>query len=90
MEEKITFYLKDTGEEVSFFVIEDTTIHNVHYLLVSESMEEDSEAYILKELENEGNEGEETTLYEMVEDEQELRLTGKIFEELLDDIEFEW
>lgn len=40
--EKITFYT-DT-EEVEFYVIEQTCINGVNYILVAESMEDEAEA----------------------------------------------
>ena len=86
MEQKIDFHLKDTEESVSFYVIEQTKISNRNYLLVTESMEEAAEAYIMKDVS--GPEDEEA-LYQMVEDEEEIKLVGSIFRELLadDDIE---
>ena len=51
-------------------------------MLVTDKEEE--EAYILKDS---SDPSEEEALYTMVEDEKELSLIGKIFEELLDDVE---
>lgn len=75
----------DEGEEMSFFVIEQTMLAGVNYLLVAESEEDEAEAYILQEIEEEDNQ----TVYEMVEDEEVLEALSKIFSELLDDVEFE-
>ena len=75
----------EEGEEVSFFVIEQTMLAGVNYLLVAESGEDEAEAYILKEIEEEDGQ----TVYEMVEEEEELEALSKIFSELLDDVEIE-
>jgi len=75
----------EEGEEVSFFVIEQTMLAGVDYLLVAESEEDGAEAYILKEIEEEDGQ----TVYEMVEEEEELESLSKIFSELLDDVEIE-
>ncbi len=70
------------GEETIFYVLEQTTLNGVNYLLVTDKEEE--EAYILKDS---SEPSEEEALYTIVEDEKELSLIGKIFEELLDDVE---
>lgn len=75
----------ETGEENEFYVLEQTCIGGVSYLLVTEDDEEDSLAYILKEIQTE----EDDVIYEMVEDGVELNAIIKVFAELLDDIEFE-
>ncbi|MCD7865509.1 MAG: DUF1292 domain-containing protein [Clostridiales bacterium] len=75
----------ETGEENEFYVLEQTCIGGVSYLLVTEDNEEDSLAYILKEIQTE----EDDVIYEMVEDGVELNAIIKVFAELLDDIEFE-
>ena len=80
--EKIIFYT-DT-EEVEFYVVEQTRINDVNYILVADSMEDDAEALILKEVPSENA---EEAFYDIVEDEKELTAVAAIFEELLDDIE---
>ncbi len=88
MTEKITFTVEETGEEVELFVVEETRVSGVNYLLVTDSAdeEEEGEAYILKDV---SDEADTDAIYEMVEDEQELNAVSKIFEELLDDITLE-
>ena len=50
MEEKITLQT-DTGEAVDFYVLEETRINGMNYLLVTDSEEEeDGECYILKDV----------------------------------------
>jgi len=62
--------------------LEETRINNINYLLVTESDEDDAEAYILKDL---ADAEDAQALYEIVEDDEELNLVGKIFAELLDE-----
>ncbi len=83
--EKIIFTDPDTGEETPFYVLEQTCIAGITYLLVTEEEEEDSDAYILREARTEGDD----IIYEVVEDEEELRALSKVFMELLEDIDIE-
>lgn len=80
--EKLTFVTED-NENVEFNIIEETRINGVNYLLVSESEDDaEAEAYILKDT----SKAEDTeAVYEFVEDDEELNLVGKVFEELMDD-----
>lgn len=89
MSEKIKFVDDVTKEEIEFYVVEQTRVNNMNYLLVteeSEGGEEEETAYILKDLSS----PEETEAhYEIVEDDEELDSISKIFGELLDDVEIE-
>lgn len=83
----ITF---EDGEEVEFFVLEQTQLMGVNYYLVApcdEEDEEEGECYVLKE--NPNAEDEEFGMYEFVEDEKELDVLFPIFEELLEDSDTE-
>lgn len=80
---KIIFTTED-GEKIAFFVLEETTIAGTSYLLVTDSDEDEAEALILKEL---SDEDEEETIYDVVEDEEELKALSKVFEELLEDVD---
>lgn len=82
--EKIVFTLEDTGEEVEFFVLEETRLNGVDYILVTDSEEEDGEALILKDL---SADGDAEAVYEIVDDDQELESVMEIFEQLLEDVE---
>ena len=84
--EKIIFTDPDTQETVEFFCLEQTQINNQNYLLVTEDEDGDSDAYILKET---SSEGEEST-YEMVEDDSELEAIGRVFSELMEDVDLEY
>ena len=73
----------DDGSEEAFFVLEKADIVGVSYLLVTDSVEdEDADALILKEAEED-----EMITYEVVEDENELKIISKYLEELLEDVE---
>lgn len=82
--EKITF-IADDGEAVDFFVLEQTTVGGVNYILVTDSEEGDGEALILKDLS--APESEEAD-YGIVSDDEELKSIGGVFENLLEDIKF--
>ena len=82
--EKIKF-VPNGEEEVEFFVLEQTRINGMNYILVTDTEEDDGNAYILKDL---SNDEEEESLYEMVSDDIELDAVAKVFESILDDIEF--
>ena len=82
--EKIAFTLEDTGENVEFFVLEETRLNGVDYILVTDSEEEDGEAMILKDL---SADGDSEAVFEIVEDDRELESVMGIFEQLLEDVE---
>lgn len=77
----------DSGESVNFYVLEETRINAVNYLLVTDAPEDqDGECYILKDV---SGQQDAEAVYEFVEDDCELDgLTG-VFEELLKDAEVE-
>lgn len=82
--EKITF-VPDGEEAVDFYVLEQTTIAGVNYILVTDAEEdEEGEAYILKDVsENEADE----RVYSMLEDEKEFEAVAAVFENMLEDID---
>ena len=87
MEEKlgsIEFETED-GERVLLYVLEQTMLSGVNYLLAADSEEDEADAYIMKEITGD----EDESVYEMVENEDELEALSKIFSELLDDVELE-
>jgi uncharacterized protein YrzB (UPF0473 family) len=83
MLEQITF-LDDEDQEVKLYVLGETAVGGVNYLLVSESDDEDAECYIFKEVRVSDT---EEVSYEPVEDDRELEYIGRIFQELLDEDE---
>ena len=83
--EKITF-CPDGDEPVDFYVLEQTKIAGVNYILVTDFEDGDGEAMILKDL----SKPEDTeSVYEIVSDENELDAVAGVFEDLLDDVQFE-
>lgn len=82
--EKVKFELED-GNEVEFYVEEQTRINGRDYLLVSDSLDEEAEAYILKDM----SAGDDTQAkYEFVEDDVEMEAISKVFAQMLDDVDF--
>ena len=77
-------FITDDNEKVKFYVIEETRVNGMNYLLVSESDDEEAECYILKDVSSQ--EASEAA-YELVEDDAELEGVFKIFEELIEDEE---
>lgn len=86
MNKRIEFCPDGEQETVGFFVVEETRIAGISYLLVTETEEDEADAYILKDL---SEDGETEAKYVFVEDDEELEAVSKVFAELLDDIELE-
>ena len=84
--EKITFTSEEMQEKEEFYVLEQTRINGVSYILVTDSKENDAECLILKDT---SKEQEEEGIYEIVEDDDELAEIVKVFDELLEDVEIE-
>ena len=86
--EKLTFVTEDQ-ESVDFYIMEETRVNGINYLLVTESEDEEdeeAEAYILKDT----SKAEDTeAVYEFVESEEELDAVSRIFAELLEDMDLE-
>lgn len=96
-EKKRTIDIVDeNGEDSELYVLAQTMIGGVNYFLVSEEevteeMENDDEevidVFVIKEVPDSADE--ETVAYEVVEDEKEVSIVTKVFEEMLDDVDFE-
>ena len=84
--EKITFTFEGEDQAVEFFVLEQTKLGGVTYILVTDSEEDDAECLILKDL---SKVEEDESVYEVVEDNTELLAVSKVFEELLEDVDIE-
>lgn len=82
--EKITF-CPDGDEPVEFFVLEQTRINGVNYILVTDFEEGDGEALILKDM---SKDSDAESVYAIVDDDTELNAVASIFEDLLEDVEF--
>ena len=83
--EKIRFQSPD-GTVEDFYIEEQTRIGGVAYLLVSDSMDDEANAYILKDV---SEDTDSEACYEMVEDENELQAVYKVFEQMLEDVDLE-
>ena len=84
--EKITFIPENEEEAVEFYILEETRIGGIDYILVTDSEEGDAECLILKDLSEEGDaEG----IYAIVEDERELDSVFGVFEQMLEDVDIE-
>lgn len=82
--EKIEFRTDD-GENVFFYVVEQTRINGMNYILVSDTEEGDGQALILKDL---SQDGDEESVYEIVDSDEELDAVGGVFANMLEDIDF--
>ena len=83
--DSVTLTAPDTNEEITVYVIEETTLNEQRYLLVAENSEDDAEAFILKEIAADDTDA----TYEIVEDDVEFEAVVKVFEELVGDTDFE-
>ena len=84
--EKITFTSEEMQEKEEFYVLEQTRINGVSYILVTDSKEDDAECLILKDT---SEERDIDSIYEIVEDEDEITAIAKVFQELLEDVAIE-
>ena len=85
-EEKMITLTTSDGEELEFYVLEETRISGMNYLLVTDADEdaEEGECYILKDR---SKQEDEEAVYEFVEDDGELDYLFKIFTELMEDMD---
>jgi len=81
--EKIKF-APDGDETIDFYVLETTKLGGVDYILVTEEPEGDGQAYIMKDL---SDPGDTEALYEIVDDDEELKAVAKVFENILGDVD---
>ncbi len=81
---KLIFETEDGN--VEFFVLEQTMLGGINYILVTEDIDsEEGDFLILKENGGEGD----IASYEVMENENEIKAVAAIFNELLDDIDLE-
>ena len=72
----------EDGEQIQFYVVEQTRVNGKDYILVTETEDEEAEAYILKDV---SSDKETEAVYEFVEEEDELNALAAVFSELVDD-----
>ena len=80
-------FITDEGEEIPFYIIEQTTLAGKDFLLVTDSdtQEDEAQVYIMQEISDQDDQ----TIYEFVEDEAQLEALSKVFEELLYDVDIQ-
>jgi len=84
--EKLIFTSED-GEEIEFYVLEQTKINGKDYLLVADDNEgEEANALILVDVSEPES---EEAVYDVVEDEEQLEALSRVFTELMDDLDIE-
>ena len=83
--EKITF-ITEENESLTFFVAEQTRVNGVDYLLVSDSEDDEAQAYILKDV---SEDTDPEAKYEFVEDDVEFDAVAKLFEQMLEDVDLQ-
>ena len=85
MEENGKIVFKDeNGSEDVFYIVEETKIAGVSYIMVTDTPEDEPEAdaYILKDVSDPDS---DEAVYEFVEDDNELKAISEIFASLLED-----
>ncbi|MDO4206618.1 MAG: DUF1292 domain-containing protein [Lachnospiraceae bacterium] len=82
MEDNKIIITGEDGETKEFFVEEETRLNNTSYLLVCDRMDEETQAYIMKDV---SAPEDIESIYEFVVDDAELNAVAGIFSELLED-----
>ncbi|MGP1612194.1 MAG: DUF1292 domain-containing protein [Catonella sp.] len=87
-------FVDEDGKREDHIVLCQTRLAGVNYLLVSDAEMEDLEnddetvdVFIIKE--DSVSEDGEDVVYKLVEDEKEILTVSKVFEEMMDDVDFE-
>lgn len=80
--ETVQFFDEESSTYIDFYVLEQTRISNVDYLLVTVDETGDTDALILKDI---SQSQDADALYEIVEEEAELNAVAKVFSELIGD-----
>ena len=84
--DRLTF-VTETGENVEFYVEEQTRVNGRNYILVSDSLEDEANAYILKDM---SEDVDTESDYVMVEDDVEFEAISKVFAQMMDDVDIEF
>lgn len=82
--EKIAFETEEGT--VEFFVLDETRISNCNYILVADSLDDEAEAMILKDV---SAQTDAEAVYVPVEDDTELNAVAGVFAESMGDVTFE-
>lgn len=86
MTEKLIF-AGDEGENLELYVVEKTRLGGVDYILAADTETGDGSCYILRDR---SGASDETAVFEIVEDEDELDNLLSVFAELVDDLDLEF
>jgi Protein of unknown function (DUF1292). len=81
-EEASLVFTDERGEEIRFYIQEQTRVNGTDYLLVTDSDEEEATAYILKDT---SADGDETAAYVMVEDGVEFDAIADVFRRMMEE-----
>ena len=81
--DKIEF-TPEGGEAVRFYVLEQTRLGGIDYILVTDSEDGDGEALILRDT---SSLEEDEAVYEIVTDDEELNAVAAVFQNILEDID---
>ncbi len=76
----------DGDSPLEYYVLEQTRIGGVDYLLLSDVADGDGEALILKDI---SGDGEEEGMFVTITDENELSAVAEVFENMLEDVTIE-
>lgn len=83
-------FTTEDGQVVDMHVLEETTLQGIHYILVTEDLDDESEEAFVTIMKEETNDQEdEYTVYDVVENEEELQAVAKVFAELMEDVDFQ-
>lgn len=85
--EKIIFDTEDGQEE--FFVLDQTRINGVNYLLVTDEEDPDAEEIEVLILKDVSEESDIESVYEVVEDDEEAAAVAELFADSLGDVDIE-
>jgi len=85
MRDDVLEFIDEDGNTQELYFIEEARLNGTVYILVTDSEEEEADAYILKDIsEADADEAE----FVFVEDENELAAVSALFKEMLEDIDF--
>lgn len=83
-------FTTEDGEVVELYVLEETTLQGIHYILVTEELNDtEGEALVMIMKEEKQKEEDEFAVYDIVENEEELQVVAKVFAELMEDVDFQ-
>ena len=83
--EKIIFETDEGEEEI--YIIDDTKINEVNYILVTDAADPDAEEIEVMILKDVSTGDDEESVYEAVTDENEIKAVAPLFEESIGDVD---